>query len=270
MPDMQWRVRVSNATKQWVWIYSFSRTGGVTWRDPGVNMSGKGNWRIDGSKMITTWVNSKTTEAWDVPFKPQGTTGRCYMQGQDLPLVADAVDYYLDEGEVVYTGDKLIRTAVSATIVYSDHVRTGGTIAWICKNPGNIKQSPFTDGHGAYKGAMLRVPGVYGGFAIFPSEQTGLNAIISLLKGWGPISILQAMRKYAPPVEGNNPDLYAKNVAAKLRVSVNTLLSSLTPQQWSQMAAAITGVETTTPGRQMLRNDPRLPPEIRERWVLRA
>ncbi len=264
MPDMKWTVRV----KHWTWIYSFSRGGSVTWRDPNTNMTGKGNWRIDGSVMRTTWVNSKTTEEWTVPFKPKGTTGWCNMQGQRLPLVADAMDYFLDAGDVVYVGDKLVRSSIAATVVYGDHVRTGGTIAWICKNPGNIKQSPFTDSHGAYKGQMLRAPGIYGGFAIFPDERTGLNAIISLLKGWGPMTLLQAMRKYAPPVEGNNPEAYAKNVAAKLRLSVNTMLTTLTPQQWTQLAAAITGVETTTPGRQFLRNDPRLPDEIKARWLM--
>lgn len=270
MPDLKWTVRVKSPAKEWVWIYSFARSGSVTWRDPFNNMTGKGNWRIQPPKMITTWVNSKTTEEWELPLKPKGARGVCHMQGGDFSLVADAIDYYLDPGDVVYSGDKIIRTAISATVIYSDHVRTGGTIAWICKNPGNIKQSEklFAERHGAYKGKILRVPGVYGGFAIFPDEHTGLKAIVALLKTYGSVSILQAMRSYAKAGEGqNNPDLYARNVAARLRVGVDTSLTSLTETQWSQLAVAITGVETTTPGRQFLRNDPRLPQEIRERWL---
>ena len=63
MPDLNWRVIV----KPWTWIYSFSRLGTVTWRDPNTGMNGKGTWKFEPGRMITTWANSKTWEEWDAP-----------------------------------------------------------------------------------------------------------------------------------------------------------------------------------------------------------
>jgi hypothetical protein len=268
MPDLKWTVRV----KHWKWIYSFSRFGTVTWRDPFNGMTGKGTWKIDGDKMITRWVNSKTWEEWDVPMNPKKAEGKCHISGESPDLKAEALDYYLNPGDVVYgVGRTLDASTISACVVYEDHVKTGGTVAWICSNPGNIKvdDKAFAERHGAYKGKIFRVPKVYGGFAIFPDQATGLAAIVSLLKGWGPMTISQAMHQYAKKGEGkNDPDLYAQIVAQRLHVDVNKKLNTFTDQQFSKMAAAITGVETTKTGKTYWRGHPELPEEIRERWLL--
>src|SRR5579863_5037267 len=102
MPDLKWTVRVD----RWTWTYKFSRSGAVMWRDPWNGMHGAGHWRIAGDKLKTTWA-SKTTEEWDMPIDPDGTTGTCYMEEGTFDLRAVAQNYYLDPGDVVYSGDAI-------------------------------------------------------------------------------------------------------------------------------------------------------------------
>jgi hypothetical protein len=75
----------------------------------------------------------------------------------------------------VYSGQKIDRTSIYASVVHADHVRSGGTVAWICRNPGNIKQDPklFAERHGAYKGKILKVPGIYGGLLSSRTRRQG-------------------------------------------------------------------------------------------------
>jgi hypothetical protein len=260
MPHLQWRVTV----KPWTWIYTFSDTGTVSWLDPFNKMTGKGTWRIVGDTMTTRWVNSKTWEEWDVPFNPQGTDGTCHMAGNDdRQLHAVALNFHLQPGDVVYKGAPIQNSGgIVASIIYPDEVRSGGTIAWICKNPGNIRDG---DKFGAYKGKKLHV-GKAGAFAIFPDETTGLMAVVGVLRGYGRVTLSQAMQKYAPRTDGHNdPDKYASILSSGMRLSINTYLPSLSDEQMLRLAYLITGVERTAPGRTFSWDDPDLPGEIRQR-----
>jgi hypothetical protein len=259
MPDLKWTVRV----KHWTWVYTFSRTGSVSWLDPFNKMSGQGTWRADGRTLITRWVNSKTWEEWEVPLNPFAAEGVCHMSDGDFDLQAVALNFYLEPGDVVYTGLPIQRAnGTAASIIYPDEVRSGGTVAWICRNPGNIRDG---DKFGAYKGKKLHVRSA-GAYAIFPDETTGLMAVVAVLRGYGRVTLSQAMQKYAPRKDGqNDPDRYASILAAGLKLSVNTYLPTLSDEQMLRMATLMTGVEHSAAGRSYARSDSDLPGEIRQR-----
>ena len=259
MPDMTWTVRVD----RWTWIYAFSRLGTVRWRDPGNGMHGNGTWRVENGSLITRWFPSKTWEEWDLPIFPQKATGKAHMADGTFDLEAEAQDYYLRPGDVVYdVGQAIVRSnGTVASVIYPDEVRTGGTVAWICRNPGNIRDG---DKYGAYKGKQLQVKKV-GGFAIFPDEDTGLQAVVSILKVYGHVTLKQAMYKYAPPSDHNDPDKYAATLADGLGVPDSTFLTTLTGEQMKNLAKLITGVEHTQKGTPWGRDDSALPPQISQR-----
>lgn len=267
MPDLTWTVRVFDGVSQWTWEYKFTRTGKVSWKDPWNGMHGNGTWRIEGDKLKTSWSGSETTEEWKVPIDPSRATGTCVMKGNTYSLEAVARDYFLQPGDVVYSGRELIRTkGWRATIIYEHEVRSGGTIAWICNNPGNIQAwTQWAEGHGAYKGKHLDVPGVKGRYAIFPDKTTGLKAIGSLLRGYGRLTIRGAIFKYAPPEHGNNPEWYTAQVAQGLKLPDDTYLTDLNDEQMLQMVTVITRVETTDEGWSGPRDSAELDNDIRLR-----
>jgi hypothetical protein len=259
MPDLKWTVLVKN----WRWVYTFSRGGAVSWLDPFNKMTGKGTWRIQGHTMKVSWVNSKTTEEWDVPLNPLLEQGVCHMAEGSYALKAWAMNFYLEPGDVVYVGQAIQRgNGTVASVIYPDEVRTGGTVAWICRNPGNIREG---EKYGAYKGKRLNVRSA-GAYAIFPDETTGLMAVVSVLRAYGRVTLSQAMHKYAPSTDGSNrPDDYAGTLAGRLRVSVNTYLPTLSDEQMLRLAFEITGVEHTAKGTPYPLSSPALPGEIRQR-----
>jgi hypothetical protein len=107
-------------------------------------------------------------------------------------------------------------------------------------NPGNIEASDWTQKQPGYVGTDGR-------FAVFDSVENGKGAIGNLLgtDRYANTTVGGAIRSYAPPSE-NNSTAYAKSVADRIGVSVNTPMSDLTPAQRSAMVDAITGVEGNT------------------------
>jgi hypothetical protein len=270
MPDLTWAVRVFDGSNQWVWEYKFTRIGNkVSWRDTWNGMHGNGTWRIEGDKMKTSWSGSATTEEWDVPIDPSLAKGTCVMKGKEYKLEAVAQGYFLQPGDVVYSGTPLFRVTVPspATIIYELEVRSGGTIAWICNNPGNIQAwTDWAEHHGAYKGKHLDVPSVKGRYAIFPDRTAGLKAIGSVLRGYPKgFTIREAIFKYAPPEHGNNPEAYTKQVRDTLKLPDDTLLKDLNEMQILQMVTTITRVEDEKTGDTWPRNSTDLPNDIRQR-----
>jgi hypothetical protein len=103
-----------------------------------------------------------------------------------------------------------------------------GSVSYRNNNPGNLK---YTGQSGA-TGQDSR------GFAIFPSEQTGMAALVADLgakvRKYPDYSILQIMTRYlggnvnAPAVTGEgDPFAYARAVANKLGTSVNSTLKEI-------------------------------------------
>ncbi len=103
----------------------------------------------------------------------------------------------------------------------------GGTRSWRNNNPGNLKYGKFAAGMGA-TGRDDK------GFAVFPSYEAGRKAQEQLLFGsdaYRNLSIADAIRKYAPGSDGNDPAGYAAQMARAAGVGVGTRLSDLTPDQ---------------------------------------
>jgi hypothetical protein len=251
MPDLTWRVRVHN----WTWTYTFSHLGSVTWRDPFNGRHGSGSWRVQGDKLLTRWFGSQTWEEWDLPINPLSATGSCHMEEGTYDLWAEAQHYYLQPGDTLTVGNKKY-------VIYPDEVRSGGTVAWVCRNPGNIRSG---EKYGAYKGKSFQTKSV-GAFAIFPDEETGMRAIISVLKGYGHVTVAQAMHKYAPSGDGvNNPDKYGRTVAKGIGVDVGTYVDTLNDTQLQAFAAQIKIVEGWQEGDPVPRDSPKLPEELRQR-----
>ena len=144
-------------------------------------------------------------------------------------------------------------------VIYNDEVRTGGSVSWRARNPGNIR-------HGANYGA---VPGVHahaganGTFAVFPDEQTGMAAITRVLHGYGHVTVADAMSTYAPSNDNNDPVAYAQSVSDAMGVTPQTYVDTLTPQQMDQFAQEIRRVEGWQVGTTYRLDDPNLPAAVR-------
>jgi len=63
------------AFKQYRWVYTFTASGGVTWRDIWNGRTGTGSWVNNGSKIVITWRNSETKETWNIPVDPDNQSG---------------------------------------------------------------------------------------------------------------------------------------------------------------------------------------------------
>lgn len=161
----------------------------------------------------------------------------------------------LEPGDVAIVGGKKY-------VIYSDEIRQGGTVSWMCRNPGNIRSG---ERYGAFSGKKF-VTNSVGAFAIFPDEATGHAAILKLLKDYGHITILDTMKKYAPKGDGkNNPEAYAAAVAKRVGVTIDTYLDTLSEAQKQKFAAEIKRIEGWEAGTSFARDDAKLPDEIKQR-----
>ncbi|CAM3270716.1 hypothetical protein JHFBIEKO_4803 [Methylobacterium mesophilicum] len=122
----------------------------------------------------------------------------------------------------------------SETGTASSGQRVGGSRAWRNSNPGNLKDGPFARRMGATGRDA-------GGFAVFPNDATGRKAQESLLFNsdrYKNLSIRDAIARYAPGSDGNDPSSYAAQMARAAGVGVDTKLSDLTPDQRSKFLDA--------------------------------
>lgn len=172
--------------------------------------------------------------------------------------VTTAIDW---KWEVLLPGDVVV-IGGKKYVIYDDEVRSGGSVSWVARNPGNIRAG---DRYGAIRGKKYHTSKV-GDFAIFSDEATGMMAIIAVLQGYGHVSVLQALNKYAPSSDhGNDPNQYARLVARRLGVSVNTFIDTLSVEQFAVFADQIKIVEGWIEGTTYGRADPALPEGIRHR-----
>lgn len=61
--------------KEWIWEYTFTPDGKVTWRDPLNNEKGSGRWAIMGKFINLSWAGSTTAESWTRPIKSTDQSG---------------------------------------------------------------------------------------------------------------------------------------------------------------------------------------------------
>ncbi len=92
-----------------------------------------------------------------------------------------------------------------------------GTLAYRNNNPGNL----------IFVGQPGAVPGA-GGFAAFPTYDDGYNALLKQIQNYANrgLTIQQMMDIYAPASQpGNNPTLYANQIASALGVSTDSTVA---------------------------------------------
>lgn len=117
-----------------------------------------------------------------------------------------------------------------------------GSPAWRHTNPGNIVNSAFAISHGAIGRGKK--------FAIFPSKDIGIKAIISLLRSssYRNLSIINAIRRYAPAADNNNPEKYARDLSRATGLDIYRILNTLTDAEMRRVADEIQRIEGWHPG----------------------
>ena len=114
--------------------------------------------------------------------------------------------------------------------------RSGGTIAWRNYNPGCIRYTNNAVAMGAV--------GEANGFAVFPDEQTGMNAIKTLLtsENYRDLTIARAITKYAPPHE-NNTNRYIANMCHATGLNQNQKICDLNDTLLTKVVLTIRKLE---------------------------
>lgn len=149
------------------------------------------------------------------------------------------VETFISSGtSVASAGDDVIYTNADG----SKTRRTSGTRAWRNNNPGNIRYGKFAQQHGAI--------GQAGGFAVFPDEATGMNAIKSLLRtnSYRDLTIAGAINRYSPPNE-NDTKAYQNRVAQQTRLDMTRRMRDLSDEEIARIANAIRQHEGWRPGK---------------------
>lgn len=145
-------------------------------------------------------------------------------------------------------------------VIFTDEVRQGGSVSWRARNPGNIRDGST---YGAYHGKKVSA-GSSGHFAVFPDEATGFAAIKSVLHHYGHVTVAQAMSKYAPASDHNDPVAYARHVAGQMGVPVTTYVDQLSDDQMTVFAEAIRSFEGWTAGHTFTLTDAALPDAVKK------
>lgn len=138
------------------------------------------------------------------------------------------------------------RRTLPQTVLYVDEegrevLREGGSRSWRNNNPGNIRRGSFAESAGAI--------GDDGAFAIFPDEESGLGAIVTLLRSasYARLSLRDAIFRYAPPAE-NDSGRYVAFVTQHSGVGAHEVLREVGAAALKRIARAIRDMEGWKPG----------------------
>ena len=119
----------------------------------------------------------------------------------------------------------------SITVRYSDgstQLRTGGSVAWRCQNPGNLKNGKFTKERNS-------IGQDYGGHAVFPTLEDGNRAHHDLLFSpstrYYNLTLIDAVSRYAPASDGNNPYDYQRYITKRTGIAANRVLKTLSAEE---------------------------------------
>lgn len=115
-------------------------------------------------------------------------------------------------------------------------MRTGGSTSWRLHNPGLLAHGKFTRSVGAI--------GSDGRHAIFPSYELGRRANEILLfeseeHEYMGMSVVDAIKKYAPKKDGFDPVKYAESLAKAAGVETTKILKDFTTEQRKKFLDAI-------------------------------
>ena len=114
-----------------------------------------------------------------------------------------------------------------------DVERIGGSVAWRCNNPGNLKNGKFSKFYGSIGQDFI-------GHAIFPSLSEGKIAQYNLLfspnSRYYNMNLEDAINRYAPYGDANNdPDKYISYISRNANIDRYEILSDLSEEQRNDM-----------------------------------
>ena len=153
-----------------------------------------------------------------------------------------------------YNFIKAEKGSINSTIYHaadgSRMVRSGGSWAWRNNNPGNMRKGEYSRENGCI--------GYSGGFAVFPTREQGLAALVDLLKNGYKNSSLQSMiKRYAPPKDKNKTTKYLKFLLSKLDIrDPKTMIRDLTEKQFDALVKAIEQFEGWKSGKTVVEPRP--------------
>lgn len=169
------------------------------------------------------------------------STAAIALAQSGLPMLDDD-----DAARAMAAADPLSTGAVRALergydvdIEYADGIietRSGGSRAWRNNNPGNIRMSAEAISSGAIGNA--------GGFAVFPDEAAGKQAVRSLLESpaYASLTVDAAVARWAPPQE-NDTVRYAMLVRRWTNLAGTEVVEMLASEQIDAVVAAISRME---------------------------
>lgn len=141
-------------------------------------------------------------------------------------------------------------SAKKFTVHYFDEdgnltIRSGGTRAWRCNNPGALLKSTYSV---SKKRRAIGSAG-YGDYvyAVYPDYETGHEALVLMLRGniYGPLTLTQASKKYV----GEDPG-HGRKIAQMSKLDPNRTIRSLNDEEFERYWKAFEKNEEWTIGKE--------------------
>jgi hypothetical protein len=124
-------------------------------------------------------------------------------------------------------------------------IRSGGTRAWRCNNPGALLKSTYSV---SKKRRAIGSAG-YGDYvyAVYPDYETGHEALVLMLRGniYGPLTLTQASKKYVAEDPG-----HARKIAQMSKLDPNRTIRSLNDEEFERYWRAFEKNEEWTVGKE--------------------
>lgn len=136
------------------------------------------------------------------------------------------------------------------TVQYFDEngnmtIRSGGTRAWRCNNPGNLIASPYSTS--TKRRSIGKAGDGKNVYAVYPDYQTGHEALVVMLKGsiYSILTLRAAIKRYDP----TNPN-YINIILSKTGFDSERKIKSLNAKEFEQFWKAIEETENWKAGRE--------------------
>ena len=124
-------------------------------------------------------------------------------------------------------------------------IRSGGTRAWRCNNPGNLLASPYSTGKN--RRSIGKAGDSANKYAVYPDYETGHEALVVMLKGgvYSPLTLRAGIKRY----DSTNPK-YIDEVIKITGFDPERTIKSLSNKEFDMFWKAIEKVERWEVGRE--------------------
>jgi len=158
----------------------------------------------------------------------EATWPRKTQTGEVPPQIVSVKEVKLDNTTIEKVLDakkRYLKVQLSSGVIQE---RFDGTVAWRCQNPGNLKNTRFSKSYGSIGQDHL-------GHAVFPTLEAGNKAHFNLLFNpnsvYYNLTLLDALKRYAPESDGNNPYKYQRYITQKSGIESDRLLRTLSTDE---------------------------------------